>query len=316
MDARPSSLRGGLAPLFAATYQLLHGTPTGPFFHGGVPGLAPGDKILPTRMTGSQRPMKDFFPEHVTAATHPWLLRDDCVFFSPDPGFAALFAAAHPDGALYEVRPNGEISIDPDAPAGEAWRARSATIVRVVEPVVRLPRDLTMDDLVDEFGEMTALTNRMASVLRSEAPHFVTCQRGHTHWGQYGAAGLLLRHVGDVPRYLLQLRAASTQHGGTWGLPGGALHWEEHPYTGAVREAVEEMGQLPEVKPRVIGVDDHGGWKYHTVVGDVAEPFTPSEGDGEGVAYRWCTAAEVLGLSLHPGLAEGWPRLVGLLARY
>ncbi|WP_417198364.1 NUDIX domain-containing protein [Streptomyces stelliscabiei] len=37
-----------------------------------------------------------------------------------------------------------------------------------------------------------------------------------------------------------------TQHGGTWGLPGGALRWEEHPYTGAVREAVEEMGPLPE----------------------------------------------------------------------
>ncbi|MEH0627897.1 hypothetical protein [Streptomyces stelliscabiei] len=66
----------------------------------------------------------------------------------------------------------------------------------------------------------------------------------------------------------------------------------------------------------MIGVDDHGGWKYHTVVVDVAEPFTPFGGDGEGAAYRWCTEAEVPGLRLHPGLAEDWLRLVHLLARY
>ncbi|MER5211959.1 NUDIX hydrolase [Streptomyces sp. NPDC002838] len=257
--------------------------------------------------------MRDFYPKQITAATHPWLLRDDLVFFSPYWDFAAAFAAAYPDGAVYEVQPDGEISLDPDAPAGEGWRARSATITRVVTPMVELPRHLPMKDLADRFGQTSAVTNRMASLLRREKPRQVACERGHTHFGQFNAAGMLLR---DKRRYLVQLRAPGTQHGGSWGLPGGALHWEEHPYSGALREAVEEMGPLPELKPRVIVVDDHGGWKYYTVVADVPESFMPVGGDGEGVAYRWCTEAELWALRLHLGLAEAWPRLVDLLARY
>lgn len=307
---------GGLRQLMAASYGAAFGPPEGPFYHGGVPGLSPGDKILPPRVTGTQRPMEEFLPARVTAATHPWIARAGFVYFTRDWDHAAQFAAAYPDGAVYEVQPDGEISPDPDAPGGAAWRARSATIIRVDTPLVKLPRDLAMKDLTDEAGHAAGLALRMISVLRSAAAHEVTCQRGHTHWGQFGAAGLLLCHARGEPRYLLQLRAPGTQHAGTWGLPGGALGWEEHPYVGACREAEEELGPLPELRPRVIGIDDHGGWRYSTVVADVAEPFKPSQGDGEGVAYRWCTEAEALGLSLHPGLAEGWPRLVDLLGRY
>ncbi|MGW3186337.1 NUDIX domain-containing protein [Streptomyces ardesiacus] len=288
-------------------------TVRGPFFHGGVPGLQPGDKILPPRLTGVQRLMRNYFPPQVSVITHPWLMRDDLVFFSPDPDFAALFAGAYPDGAVYEVAPNGPVTLDPDTPAGEAWRAPSATVVRVTDSVVPLPRSLTREELAEWYGEASGITRRIVNVLSNEPAREATCGRGHVHWGQFNAAGLLLRHGG---RYLLQERAAGTHHGGTWGIPGGALLWEEHPYTGAVREAVEEMGPLPALRPRVIGVDDHDGWTYSTVVADVEVPFMPSGGDGEGVAYRWCTEVELESLRLHPGLAESWPGLVTLMNRY
>lgn len=290
--------------------------PAGPFFHGGVPGLGPGDQILPPSATGTRRRMRDYYPVRATRGTHPWLMRDDLVFFTPLWKAAVVFAAAYPEGAVYEVDPVGAISLDPDTPGGEAWRAPAATVVRVVSPLVELPRDLTEEQLAHQLGPGTALLRRIVSLLRNESPRPAGCERGHVHWGQFGAAGLLLRHTGVEKRYLLQLRARGTQQGGSWGLPGGALGWGEPPYAGALREAREEMGALPELKPRVIGVDDHGGWTYYTAVADVAEPFTPSGGDGEGVAYRWCTAAEVPTMRLHPGLAEVWPRLADLVARY
>jgi 8-oxo-dGTP diphosphatase len=75
--------------------------------------------------------------------------------------------------------------------------------------------------------------------------------------GPYGAAGLLIRR-GEA--YLLQLRAAWTDHGGTWGIPGGARHQGEGPYAAACREAAEEMGPLPPLTRLGAFTDDHGGW--------------------------------------------------------
>jgi len=49
---------------------------------------------------------------------------------------------------------------------------------------------------------------------------WVNCSCHRRHWGAYGAAGLLLLD-GDG-RVLLQQRAPASQHGNTWGIPGGA----------------------------------------------------------------------------------------------
>src|SRR3954465_11452407 len=46
------------------------------------------------------------------------------------------------------------------------------------------------------------------------------CDRGHVHWGRYGAAGLLV--VAPGPQVLLQHRAPWSHGGDTWGVPGGA----------------------------------------------------------------------------------------------
>ncbi len=67
---------------------------------------------------------------------------------------------------------------------------------------------------------------------------FVYCERGHRHWGLFGAAGLLLT---DPERgVLLQHRAWWTHHGRTWALPGGARRGHESAREAATREAEEE----------------------------------------------------------------------------
>lgn len=155
------------------------------------------------------------------------------------------------------------------------------------------------------------------SSLPKVAEYDVPCERPGcgTHWGPHGAAGLLIHH--DDPedgqtRYLLQKRAPWVDHGGTWGIPGGALHEGESPEEGARREAEEEMGELPDglVHHRTHS-DDHGGWTYHTVRMRADEPFHPGEWDDESTGHGWFTRAEMRNMDLHPGFAQSLPEVLG-----
>ncbi|MER6402996.1 NUDIX hydrolase [Streptomyces viridosporus] len=139
---------------------------------------------------------------------------------------------------------------------------------------------------------------------------FVVCGRGCRHWGPHGAAGLLLVHGS---RILLQERTPWVHHGGTWSLPGGALHAGETARRGAHREAGEELGGLPRIRHHAIHTSDHGGWAYHTVIADTLEPFTPGRGDGEGTRADWFTPGQVGRLPLHPDFADTWPAVRALL---
>ena len=67
------------------------------------------------------------------------------------------------------------------------------------------------------------------------------CDRGHRHWGVYGASGLLAVHhdATGLPHVLMQKRSLWSHHGGTWALPGGALDSHEDSIAGALREARE-----------------------------------------------------------------------------
>ncbi len=138
---------------------------------------------------------------------------------------------------------------------------------------------------------------------------WVTCSRGHTHWGRHGAAGLLLHTVDDagVVRALLQHRAHWSHHGNTWGLPGGARDSHEDPVAAALREGVEEAGlDVSLIRTRATFRDDHGRWSYTTVLADTPSPLatTPNR---ESVALEWVAVAEVPSLPLHPGFAATWP---------
>lgn len=148
---------------------------------------------------------------------------------------------------------------------------------------------------------------------RDPGDAWVEAPGGQRYWGRFGAAGLLA--VDPVRGVLLQHRVAWSHFGGTWGLPGGALHQGEAPIVGALREAQEEAG-VPDgaMRPIFTSVLDLEVWAYTTVVAAVEVPFDPVISDPESVALEWVPLDEVESLPLHPGFASSWPTLRRLLA--
>lgn len=127
-------------------------------------------------------------------------------------------------------------------------------------------------------------------------------------WGRFGSAGLLVFDAGRG--VLLQHRAVWSHHGGTWGLPGGALHEGESAVDGALREAWEEAG-VPSDKVELVftSVFDVGYWSYTTAVVVVKEPFEAVISDPESLALEWVPAEDVAQRPLHPGFEASWPDL-------
>ncbi|WP_104087508.1 NUDIX domain-containing protein [Arthrobacter sp. GMC3] len=127
-------------------------------------------------------------------------------------------------------------------------------------------------------------------------------------WGKFGSAGLLVFDVGRG--VLLQHRAVWSHHGGTWGLPGGALHQGESAVDGALREAWEEAGVPREnVELLFTSVYDVGYWRYTTVAVAAITPFEAVISDPESLALEWVPLDAVAALPLHPGFAAAWPEL-------
>lgn len=139
---------------------------------------------------------------------------------------------------------------------------------------------------------------------------WVECAQGHRHWGMHGAAGLLLYTVDDdaQPRILMQHRAAWTNEGNTWGVPGGARDSHEDAAEAALREAFEEAGlDAADVNVREVSHDDHGGWAYDTVLSDTPSPL-PTIANPESEGLEWVPLGEVEARHLHSGFARTWPR--------
>jgi 8-oxo-dGTP pyrophosphatase MutT (NUDIX family) len=154
---------------------------------------------------------------------------------------------------------------------------------------------------------------------RSPGDGWVECACGRRHWGLLGAAGLLLGRwdagSGALDAVVLQHRALWSDHGGTWGLPGGARAPGESAADAALREAHEEAG-VPARAVRVLGthVLDHGTWSYTTVLAEAVTAFEPAVTDAESLEVRWVPAAEVDALPLLPAFADAWPALRTRLA--
>jgi 8-oxo-dGTP pyrophosphatase MutT (NUDIX family) len=147
----------------------------------------------------------------------------------------------------------------------------------------------------------------------------VAAADGTVYWGRYGAAGLLLRgrRPDGSPAVLLQRRAEWTDHGGTWGLPGGARDRHETVLEAAVRETREETGLRPDqlivrtsaVTATASGID----WTYTTVLADAPYLLETMPND-ESSELRWVGENEVADLPLHPGLAASWQQLRTVMA--
>ena len=151
------------------------------------------------------------------------------------------------------------------------------------------------------------------SDLRNSGDAWVTASDGGRYWGRFGAAGLLA-HDRDRDAILLQHRVTWSDHGDTWGIPGGARHEGESALAGAIRESQEEAG-VPDdaVRPRYTHVLDRGGWTYTTLVAEVITPFEPEITDPESHALAWVPLDEVANLPLHPAFATSWQLLRPLL---
>lgn len=127
-------------------------------------------------------------------------------------------------------------------------------------------------------------------------------------WGSFGSAGLLAHD--PAKGILLQHRALWSDQGGTWGLPGGALHQGEEAVHGALREAREEAAVPPEnVRVLFTSVFDVGYWTYTTVVVEVVEAFEPEISDPESLELQWVPVGLVGDKELHPGFRVAWPAL-------
>ena len=143
---------------------------------------------------------------------------------------------------------------------------------------------------------------------------WVECTCGNKHWGLNGAAGILILRGTEI---LLQHRAPWVHNGDTWGIPGGARDSHESPIEGAFREAVEETGIDTDLLTSLhTFCDDHGTWKYETVIARGADDLVAHEVNDESHEVRWVAIESVDQLPLHPSFAKSWPELKELLNNF
>ena len=140
---------------------------------------------------------------------------------------------------------------------------------------------------------------------------WIQCACGNKHWGLNGAAGILLVRGTQI---LLQHRAPWVHNGDTWGIPGGARDSHESVLEAAIREAKEETGIDPvHLTPIQTFSDDHGSWRYDTVIAHASDELVAHELNDESHEVRWVEIDEVDELTLHPSFEKSWPTLKGLV---
>lgn len=141
---------------------------------------------------------------------------------------------------------------------------------------------------------------------------WIHCRCGSKHWGIHGAAGLLLVDSGKV---LLQHRAPWVHNGDTWGIPGGARDSHESPWQAALREADEEIGLAINLV-QIYGEhrDEHGDWRYDTIVATAPQEALLFEHNHETLDLRWFFIHEIEQVTLHPSFARSWPSVSSLVA--
>ncbi|CAB4709895.1 unannotated protein [freshwater metagenome] len=140
---------------------------------------------------------------------------------------------------------------------------------------------------------------------------WIQCACGNKHWGLNGAAGILLVRGTQI---LLQHRAPWVHNGDTWGIPGGARDSHESVLEAAIREAKEETGIDPvHLTPIQTFSDDHGTWRYDTVIATATELLIAHELNDESHEVRWVHIDQVDTLTLHPSFEKSWPELKRLI---
>ncbi len=151
---------------------------------------------------------------------------------------------------------------------------------------------------------------------RRSGDGFMRCSDGHVRWGVFGAAGVVFVVVphGEPPLVMLQQRSAMAHEGGTWSCAGGAIDEGETPFEAALREAAEEVGEIP-AHHRVLGeyvFAPATDWTYTTVVLEVDQLFGASI-NFETDDVAWVPLPAVERRPLHAGFAAAWPHLRAII---
>lgn len=159
----------------------------------------------------------------------------------------------------------------------------------------------------------------VARLRRMPGDGWVECTCGARHWGLNGAAGLLAwRPAGADVEVALQHRAEWSHHGGTWGIPGGAVADGETALTGALREAAEESGiETDHLTVHATRALTHPDWSYTTVLARAADEASVRAADVESLEVRWVPLAELRGgdRPLLPAFADSLDELGRMLGR-
>lgn len=110
-------------------------------WHGGAPGLRPGDLIEP-RPEGDTRHLIDGCPTCEAMRSHDRpedLARPDRVYVTSDRQYERIYAAGYPRGALYRVEAVGEMEettgVHDPAPS---WAVLAARVLAVYDACVTL----------------------------------------------------------------------------------------------------------------------------------------------------------------------------------
>lgn len=109
------------------------------WWHGGVPGLRPGDLVEPT--TGTSH-LVDGCRE-CQARRHGQTLMDggprpDRVYITRDRDYARVYANGYPRGALYVVEPVGDIEPTGEADPVESFAVPAARVISVYDRCVSM----------------------------------------------------------------------------------------------------------------------------------------------------------------------------------
>ena len=125
---------------------------------------------------------------------------------------------------------------------------------------------------------------------------------------------LVSAREGDRSYVLLDERADWVHQGGTFGVPGGAIQFNEKPFDAALREVGEEVRgidvqQLVVVHTHVQPCADCTRWTYTTFLATLPARVVVSPRSAESDGVHWVDVEQVAGLPLHPGFAAAWPSL-------
>ncbi|WP_280361469.1 alpha/beta hydrolase, partial [Nocardia wallacei] len=210
----------------------------------------------------------------------------------------------------------------PDAP----WRIAAATGVFPEHDALARALSHLRAESPAELG------TRIARALGSDAappnPFWILAEPGMSgnrevepgYWGHYGAAGVLVRHVGSdgVERFLICTSKDGLSQG-NWQFPDGMLRSREAPAQGAARELHEKLGADAGYLAGLAHKGTHvisgpRGWKYHVLVADAPERFDPV--GKKSAQARWVSRDELAAMAargeLHSALARHLPRVLGL----